>query len=60
MRMFIFSTLATPLIVLLKWIAKFFLLLSNAFYSLYDWTLGASIWLNDSTESDVWIREDDK
>ena len=60
MKMFIFSGLATPFIVLLKWVAEFFLFLSNAFYKLYDWSLGASIWLNDETESDVWIREEDK
>ncbi len=56
--MFIFSGLATPFIVLLKWIAEFFLFLSNGFYKLYDWSLGASIWLNDSTESDVWTRDE--
>ena len=58
--MFIFSGIATPFIVILKWIAELFLSLSNGFYKLYDWTLGASIWLNDETESDVWIREEDK
>jgi hypothetical protein len=58
--MFIFSGIATPFIVILKWIAEFFLFLSNTCYKLYDWSLGASIWLNDETESDVWIREEDK
>jgi len=58
--MFIFSCIATPLIVSLKWIAELFLFLSNTCYKLYDLFLGWSIDLNDSTESDVWIREEDK
>ena len=56
--MIIFSSLATPIIVILKWIAELFLWLSNGFYKLYDLFLGWSITLNDKTESDVWIREE--
>jgi hypothetical protein len=60
MKMFIFSGIATPFIVILKWIAEFFLFLSNTCYKLYDLFLGWSIGLNDSTESDVWIRDEEK
>lgn len=55
--MYIFASLATPFIYLLKWIAEFFLFLSNIFGSAYSCLIGASIWLNDKTEASVWPKE---
>lgn len=55
--MFIFGPVAYPFIVLFNWIAKFFLLLSNWCYWAYDKALGASMWLNDITESNYWTRD---
>jgi hypothetical protein len=55
--MYIFASLATPFIYLLKWIAELFLFLSNIFGSAYSRLIGASIWLNDIVEANVWPKE---
>lgn len=55
--MFVIGVLATPFIILMNWIARGFLFLSNGCYAVYQAILGASMWLNDITEADVWPKE---
>ncbi len=55
--MYIFAQVAVPFIWILRLLAELFRGLSNGFYWLYDKFLGASIWLNDITEADVWPKD---
>jgi hypothetical protein len=55
--MYVFGTLATPFIYLLKWVARFFLALSNGCFAVYEALIGASMWLNDLTEAGVWPKD---
>ena len=55
--MFILEPFAIPFIYLFKWLAELFLLISNGAFSLYSKLLGASMWLNDAVESNIWPRE---
>lgn len=55
--MYIFAQVAVPFIWILRLLAELFRVLSNGCYWLYDKFLGASMWLNDVTEADVWPRD---
>ena len=55
--MYVFGTLAIPFIYLFKWVARLFLFVSNICYSAYSALLGASMWLSDLTEANVWPKE---
>jgi len=55
--MFILEPFAIPFIYLFKWLAELFLLASNGAYWLYSKLLGASMWLNDAVESNIWPKE---
>jgi len=55
--MYVFGTLAIPFIYLLKWVARFFLALSNFCFAAYEKLIGAAMWLSDLTEAGVWPKE---
>ena len=55
--MYVFGTLATPFIYLLKWVARLFLALSHGCFAIYEALIGASMWLNDLTEAGVWPKD---
>jgi len=55
--MFIFSQVAIPFIWILRLLGELFRYISVGSYWLYMKLLGASIWLNDITEAEVWSRD---
>ena len=55
--MYIFSQVAIPFIWILRLLAELFRYISVGCFWLYDKMLGASIWLNDITEAEVWPKD---
>jgi hypothetical protein len=55
--MYIFQPFAYPFVYLFKWLAELFRLISTGCFWLYSKLLGASIWLNDVTELEVWPKD---
>jgi len=55
--MFIFSQVAVPFIWILRLLAELFRHISLGCFWLYEKLLGASIWLNDITEAEVWPKD---
>ena len=55
--MFIFAQVAVPFIWVLRLLAELFRKISVGCYWLYMKLLGASIWLNDVTEAEVWPKD---
>ena len=55
--MFIFSQVAVPFIWILRLLAELFRKVSLGLFWLYEKFLGASMWLNDITEAEVWPKD---
>jgi len=55
--MYILGPFVFPFVWLFKLLAELFRLISSGCFWLYEKLLGASIWLNDLTELNVWPKD---